>query len=405
MLKKNIFLRLVLQFIQFVVAILVARYLGASENGSFSLFITEAAFLILIIGFSFESSITYFLAKQKINVSNIIGLIVSLFVFQILFFVLLYFISKWSFEHTFFNNFSKRNLFYGILFIIAFIIGNAFSAILFAFKKFEKYFIGSIFIQLALLVYILLVKHNDLQFYLDANVVIAIFTCAALLQALFSIILVYASFKHEIKNIFNNLPFTKEIFKYTLLVFLANCIQFLCYRMDVWFVDYYHTREAVGQYAFATKIAQLWWVLPQIMAALFFPLLALKEQSVESFKRSIFYLIFISIITGLVAMLLYPFIIPIVTSAEYLISYKAFVCLLPGVIFFSINILLASKFSADGNVIYNLKISIICFVIVLVFNMLLIPKYGIVGAAIASTIAYTFSSIFAIFKFVYGKKN
>ena len=86
MLKKNIFLRLVLQFIQFVVAILVARYLGASENGSFSLFITEAAFLILIIGFSFESSITYFLAKQKINVSNIIGLIVSLFVFQILFF-------------------------------------------------------------------------------------------------------------------------------------------------------------------------------------------------------------------------------------------------------------------------------------------------------------------------------
>jgi O-antigen/teichoic acid export membrane protein len=403
--QRNIFLRLVLQLLQFVIAIVVAKELGATENGNFSLFITEAAFFILLIGFSFESSVTYFLAKRKISVSNAISLIVILSILQVVVFFFVFLISKYLFNYTFFDTTDNNNFYKGLIFILGLNLSSSFSAILFAYKKFSEYFVGAVIIQFLVLSFILLNKYFLFYFNYNANNIITIFSLSAVLLAILSIGLVFFIFKNEIKNVFVIPKIGKEILTYTFLVFLGNLIQFLCYRVDVWFVNAYHTRQQVGLYAFANKIAQMWWVLPQIMAAIFFPLLALNEQNIQSFKRSIFYLLIISIITGVVAIILYPILIPFVTSVEYIQSYKAFALLLPGVIFFSVNILLASKFSADGNVMYNLRISTICLVIALILNWLLIPKYGIEGAAIASSIAYSFSSIFAIHKFVYGKKN
>jgi O-antigen/teichoic acid export membrane protein len=391
--------------LQFLVALVIAKFLGASGNGSYALFITEASFFILLIGFSFESTITYFVAKKKLDISKSVSAILLLSVFQIFLFASIYFIAYYLFQYHFFIEVNKNNINIGFVFIFSFIISNSFSAILFAHKLFQKYFVGGIFIQIFLLLLLLMNKYVIDYFFFDANAIIVIFTGAAFLQALLAVVLVFYTFGKNFKFIgFKNI-IDKEIVNYTLLVFVANVIQFLCYRMDIWFVDFFHTKQAVGQYAFATKIAQLWWVLPQILAAQFFPLLALKEQNVESFKRSIVYLLLISVTSGIIAVLVYPTIVRLTVGNDYIGSYYTFILLLPGVIFFSVNILLATKFSADGNAIYNLKISIACFIIALALNFLLIPKFGIEGAAIGSTIAYSFSSIFAIFKFVYGKKN
>lgn len=390
---------------QFFVALVIAKFLGASGNGSFALFITEASFFILIIGFSFESTITYFVAKKKLDISKSVSVILLLSVFQLLLFLLLYSIAYYFFSHTFFMDENKNNILYGFGFVFSLIISNAFSAILFVHKLFQKYFIGSIFFQIMLLLFLLINKYVITYFFFNATNIISVFTIVACLQALLSVALVFYKFGKNIKFVgFKNIV-DNEIVKYAFLVFIANVVQFLCYRMDVWFVDFFYTKQEVGQYALATKIAQLWWVLPQILAAVFFPLLALKEQNLDSFRRSIIYILIISIVFGIVAILLYPMLITLFIGNDYKESYKAFVLLLPGVIFFSVNIILATKFSADGNVMYNFRISLACFIIVLFLDALLIPKCGIEGAAIASTIAYSFSSIFAIIKFVYGKKN
>ncbi len=197
----------------------------------------------------------------------------------------------------------------------------------------------------------------------------------------------------------------KEVGRYVLLVCTANIIQFLCYRMDIWFVDYYHSKNDVGLYAFASKISQMWWVLPQIFAGFFFPLAALKHSSMDIYKKTIVKILAFTLVTSFIAILLYPVFIKYFVGESYMGSFYPFVYLLPGVILFSVNILLAAKFAGDGNVAVNLVASTICFVIVLALDILLIPHFGIKGAAIASSIAYTCSSIFAILWFFKNEKK
>jgi O-antigen/teichoic acid export membrane protein len=198
---------------------------------------------------------------------------------------------------------------------------------------------------------------------------------------------------------------SKEILWYTSVVFLGNFIQFLCYRMDIWFINYYHTKEEVGLYAFATKVSQLWWVMPQILAMFFFPLTAIKQYDKKYFNKILKALFLLSFLTAMAAVLIYRFFIQYFTGGEYFGSYLAFIFLLPGVVFFSINIVLAAKFAGEGKVNINLKASLLCFVTIVLSDICLIPKYGINGAAIASSIAYCCSSLFAIYKYKNDKQN
>jgi len=76
-----------------------------------------------------------------------------------------------------------------------------------------------------------------------------------------------------------------------------------------------------------------------------------------------------------------------------------FIILLPGVIIFSITTLLAAYFAGINRQDINLKISFFCFFTILIGDFLLVPKYGIKGAAIASSVGYALSGIASLFVF------
>ncbi|MEI9946543.1 MAG: polysaccharide biosynthesis C-terminal domain-containing protein [Chitinophagaceae bacterium] len=56
-------------------------------------------------------------------------------------------------------------------------------------------------------------------------------------------------------------------------------------------------------------------------------------------------------------------------------------------------------FCRKGRLYVNLAGSVICLFLVLLLDFWLIPGYGIKGAAIASSIAYTVSAIYQVWKF------
>jgi O-antigen/teichoic acid export membrane protein len=101
---------------------------------------------------------------------------------------------------------------------------------------------------------------------------------------------------------------------------------------------------------------------------------------------------------GLVALLASPVIL-FLYSAEFGSAAGALRILLPGVILMSISKILANDIAGRGHPEVNSRQSTVAFIINLVANLLLIPRMGINGAALATAISY--SSLMLLNLFVY----
>ena len=87
----------------------------------------------------------------------------------------------------------------------------------------------------------------------------------------------------------------------------------------------------------------------------------------------------------------------------YLAAFRVFLFFLPGMILFCLTILLAAYFSARKDLRVNLFISLLCLILITMLDILLIPAFGIAGAACAQTIAYGVSGLTSLI--VFSKKE
>jgi O-antigen/teichoic acid export membrane protein len=58
-----------------------------------------------------------------------------------------------------------------------------------------------------------------------------------------------------------------------------------------------------------------------------------------------------------------------------------------------------------GQVNINRQGSVVCFVVILILDLVLIPKWGITGAAIASSVGYIVSTCYVVYKYVKFKAH
>lgn len=392
-----------MQLLQFIIGLLIARNLGVAGNGIFSLFLTEASFFILLVGVSFESAIIFFLTKKKVSLPEIIDLILKLFGLQLIIFAIAVGALSFSTKFMSFNSSVVNNgIFMLLLFVFSSIISNSVSALFYASNQILKYN-GFLILTYVLFLALLLFSTFGIPTKKLVSTIIYFYTAFILTQSIAAILLLFFHFRKTMKIFRKKVVLSKEIINYCMVVFSCNLIQFLCYKMDFWIIDFYGNKTQVGLYSVASKTAQLWWVLPQICASIFFPLISMGNLNNIYFKKALVKISLFSFLTGVVAYFIYPYFINSFIGTEFKESYSPFILLLPGVICFSINILLAAKYSGEGAVLINLKSSVCCFFLIAIFDFILIPKYSINGAAIASTIAYITSTAYALKKYKYVK--
>lgn len=401
MFTKNILIRIVQQALQLFITLAIARLTGPDGNGIFSLFITDVSFFILLLGFCMESTIVYFAAKSKIGLSEIVSLLLPLLLIQTIVFFLVYAVSILFFHHQFFQaNINQSGVGWAFLFIFSSIACNYFTAFLSAKKIFFRIIVYNIVVQLLFLV-VLLAGHYTHAYFFSIHVLIALYSGIFLMNGIIAAILAFKSADEKIrfKNPLHILD--KEMLNYTATAYVANILQFFAYRMDIWLMGHFQSKHDTGIYALASKIAQLWWLIPQFIALLLFPLTALEDNSIsgKKFGQYMLYTIGGGSIAALIAIWTYPFFIDKILGNAFNSSYLPFIYLLPGVLLFSLNILLSARFAGKGNVLVNMQASAICFIIILGLDIWLIPLKSAAGAAIASSVGYAASTLFLIFKY------
>jgi O-antigen/teichoic acid export membrane protein len=203
--------------------------------------------------------------------------------------------------------------------------------------------------------------------------------------------------------------YAKDCIKYGYKAHLSNIITFVNYRADIFLVNFFLNPAATGIYVVAVQIAERLWTLSSSVSTVILP--RLSELSKDELKRKNLtplvarWVLLVSAVGAIFMALLAPNIIPLLYGNEYLDAIGVLLWLLPGIIFGSMFKILGNDIAARGKPEINLYISVFTVTINIVANIILIPNFGIKGAAFATTLSYSFDAIIKLFVYSYISKN
>ena len=181
----------------------------------------------------------------------------------------------------------------------------------------------------------------------------------------------------------------------------GNVLTQFTYRFDMFLVLTFAGLGAQGLYSIAVILAEKLSHIPQSVQVVLFPKLSSlsAEEANALTPRILRSALFLTAAAGVVLFLLSRPLLLLFYGTAYLPALRAFQILLPGVVMLSIAKILASDFSGRDRRIFHTVATAAGFAVNLVLCFAWIPRYGIEGAAWASTTAYSLQSVLALIFF------
>ncbi|MBP2032464.1 O-antigen/teichoic acid export membrane protein [Clostridium algifaecis] len=225
-----------------------------------------------------------------------------------------------------------------------------------------------------------------------------------------SIIIGIYFIRHQLKKIIEvEYPKVKEkmdFLKYSITCWFTNFMSQLLYLMDVFFVGFITKNSAVvASYNNAVLIPFNLTFIPTAIITFAYPYFARhwddNKWIKDKYKILVKYLFILNSIITIVLIILAPYIIRIVFTKKYLDAVTNFRIL-------SIGYLIAGTFRIpSGNILSSMKLvkvnfynSLITALVNVFLNIVLISKFGSLGASLATVSVYILSSIISNVYFV-----
>ena len=378
---KAALIRIIYTAILFLAGLVLSNLALPEKFGIISLLVLNASLLIIVTGFGTDSMVLYKVSNKEWNSQQAFHFIWRGLLLQISFFAVLEMASLLIFRKTLLSAQGSEYLVIDAAYFLGVLIVEKYLSLYYSMNRSGSF--NSILAAVAVCYLLLLL----LFYYLvkvEFKYVLYLFAFQSLSQGLALIVFFrpgdYRNTRLENKEFLSAL-------KISMIVMITNVVQLLAYRVDFWLLNFFYSNYEVGLYAQASKFANLSWIIPNIFAQLLIPKFAVmnRDRIREVFSTAFYFNFLLVLATILCAVIFYFFYL----NPEYRKGLTAFYLMLPGYFFWGSVIYFASCFSGLGKFSYNLMASSFCFVIIVVMDLILIPMYGITGAAIANTIAYS----------------
>ncbi|MDW8403893.1 flippase [Chloroflexus sp.] len=385
-----------------VSSIVIARWFGPTVKGNYDLIITTSALLVTFFGLSFQSGIVYVVARRHLAAtSTLLHLSVIALLQTSLAIAALVGLSNTALALALMPPRSEEWAAAAVVFLV---LGNLLSGyyrgILIGLQEIPRVNVvnlcGQTTMLCAILISVFLAWNNDQQFSSQALI------CFQIGSTMLMAALTLWMLKSRLTGSIWGDSGISEISRYSLPSYFANLAQFLNYRLDIFFVSYFVGVTEVGLYSLAVNIAQLLWLISNSLSQALFTNVAYSSERIAAQQRTAHasrVSLWLSIMSALGLAAVGEFLLPLVFGSAFLESIPALLWLLPGITVFSVTNVIGSYLAGIGKPHLNLAVSLIGLIVTVVMDIALIPKMGIVGAAIASSASYlaTTSAIVVIF--------
>ena len=275
-----------------------------------------------------------------------------------------------------------------------------FNSIFQAFEKMEYVSLGEILKSVLIFSGVIFVIKQEGDVISFAS----LFLIASIIVLIYSLLILRWKFANPVFTSTNKLlkvdwSFWKSMIREALPFGLTSIFVTIYYRIDSVMLSLMKGNEVVGWYNAAYRLIMVLMFIPVIFQNAVFPVTSrLFKTSEESLKfvseRFFKYMIIIGIPIGIGTTLLADRIILLVFGVEYTPSITALQILVWGVIFAFIAVPFENLFySANKQFIVTIEVGIAAILNV-IMNLLLIPKYSLLGASIATTVIWIFEFFF-----------
>lgn len=183
----------------------------------------------------------------------------------------------------------------------------------------------------------------------------------------------------------------KEHFSFVAKTGVTNLIGLLNYKVDLFLVQYFLGLAATGIYSIAIVIAELLWFVSSSVTIAAYGRIGSsnKDESERLVVRIVqLNLIILTVIFPLLYAIAY-IAIPIVFGSPYEAALTPLLVMLPGVLVYGAASSLSAYFTNQlGMPGLSAKVAFVSLSINLVLSVVLIPSFGLIGAAFATSVSY-----------------
>ncbi len=279
-------------------------------------------------------------------------------------------------------------------------IFNAFSSIFYSifqsYQKMEYQSVATILNSVVMLIGTLLA----IYFGLDVMAFAFVYLIANAVNFIY--VLVTYAWKFYLPNIEVDIGFWKPTIKEALPLSITSIFAIMVFRVDTVMLSIMRGAEAVGFYNAAYRLMEALIFFPAVYTTSIFPVFSslyvssqkpMKAAYVKSFK----YLTILSLPIAVgITLLAEPIILLIFKSAYIpsILTLQIVIWVLP---FTFVNYILGSLLTSMNRQVTVLKITIVCLIINVGLNIILIPMYSYLGAALVTVVTDAFAVILSFY--------
>lgn len=386
--KKNLFSNLITQVISiligFLTSILIARGLGVVNQGYFTFYLLIFGLIASYGNLSITSSNSYFIKKSKYDRNDVISNNVTI----LLILNIIYIILSILFTNIIFNSNANKYLLLIIWLVYSssLMFFNYFTTIHVVDETIYLYNRYSIYTNVLKCILIIVLYFSDFLNIISISITYSI-------MELLKLILIKKGLKLNIR-LFISFDLLKQELIYGIPLYLAALFIYFNYRADLFMVKAMQGDFQLGIYSIAVHLAELAFLFPSsIVSAFEGKLYSCSDDTKKNVTEQIIKITFyVTSIICLIGILCKPLIV-FLYGKEYAPAGVCMIILLIGIAFASIGKIAPVYFYTQGKPKIHLLVSSLVLIINIASNCILIPKFGIKGAALASTISYIFYGI------------
>ncbi|ACV64764.1 polysaccharide biosynthesis protein [Desulfofarcimen acetoxidans DSM 771] len=373
--------------------IFMARLLGAKIYGEFVYVFAIITIIPIISRFGLDQGLLKYIPQNEVDNNNEINKSISLFAIlfslALSFFVMLiilYNIEYFSvkiFGHIKYRDGFKNQMYLLLILTEIYIFASLFQAR----GKMRIYSFAMNFLQngIFLLALGLLYMMNLEGFFIP--IIAKYIACGCTL-----LFLIYKAIRHRfIGQIgLKNMDYYIDVLKFSFPLVLVGSLSVLIDKTSIYMVGYYLDDVSVGIYNSAAQIA----VIPSFMLTainqVFAPMISTlyykrEINKINNIYSKINYLMLVTVLIIMFIIILCSDLIMIIYGREYSIGSTCMIIIAGGQLFNAISGPCGLILTMTGYSNYNLYINISMIILIVIFSSILIPMYGIEGAAFSST--------------------
>ena len=382
----------------FLLSVILGRFLGAAPFGLFTMTLTIYTIASLIGGIGIPAAIVKYVAeykedKEKLNIFVSCGIINST-IFGAIIGSVLFALS--SVLAGIFNMPELTDLIKIVAFALPFlVVNNTLLGLLNGLREMKSYSLRAVIRSILLLGFTILLVGIGLGI---KGAVLAL-----LLSEVGTLVLLIFISRNFFRFVIQDyVKTTRELVKFGSQLFLASAIYMVNTRADMLLVGYFLLDKDVGIYAIAVAFASVFQMIPGAISTVTYPMMSeynnngMHQATELLINKTMKYVLIASSIVGILIIFSAHDIIFWLLGPEFLPAVMPLTILIFIMLFFGSLAATGSAFSAAGRPDIAFKLNLMRLVPNIALDILLIPRLGITGAAIATAVSMFIGGILGI---------